>query len=82
MESLPQTVVSTNSSTWKATQGLPVLIYTSKALPKAEKALLDSWDVRIIRKEDISTRLSAQPFLDWIRSVGLAPNTLESHLDA
>jgi signal transduction histidine kinase/CheY-like chemotaxis protein len=66
----------------QATQRLPVLIYTSKVLSESEKALLDSWAVRIIRKEDISTRLSAQPFLDWIRSVGLAPNSAERQLDA
>jgi signal transduction histidine kinase/CheY-like chemotaxis protein len=66
----------------QATQHLPVLIYTSKVLSESEKALLDSWTVRIIRKEDISTRLSAQPFLDWIRSVGLSPNTAERPLDA
>lgn len=65
----------------QATQRLPVLIYTSKVLSESEKALLDSWAVRIIRKEDISTRLSAQPFLDWIRSVGLSPNTAERQLD-
>ncbi|HEY1805851.1 MAG TPA: ATP-binding protein [Terracidiphilus sp.] len=65
----------------QATQHLPVLIYTSKVLSEAEKALLDSWAVRIIRKEDTSTRLSAQPFLDWIRSVGLAPTTAERQLD-
>lgn len=66
----------------QATQRLPVLIYTSKVLSESEKALLDSWAVRIIRKEDISTRLSAQPFLDWIRSVGLAQSTAERQLDA
>ena len=66
----------------QATQNLPVLIYTSKVLSESEKALLDSWSVGIIRKEDISTRLSAQPFFDWIRSVGLAPNTAERQLDA
>jgi signal transduction histidine kinase/CheY-like chemotaxis protein len=55
------------------TKSLPVLIYTSKVLSEIEKAQLESWDARIIRKEDITTRLSAQPFLDWIISVGLAP---------
>lgn len=56
-----------------ATETLPVLIYTSKVLTEAEKAQLDSLDTRIIRKEDVATRLSAQPFLDWVKSVGLAP---------
>jgi signal transduction histidine kinase/CheY-like chemotaxis protein len=56
-----------------ATERLPVLIYTSKVLSEAEKAQLELWDAKIIRKEDITTRLSAQPFLDWVKSVGLAP---------
>ncbi len=29
--------------------------------------------VRIVRKEDVSTRLSAQPFLDWLTTAGLSP---------
>jgi signal transduction histidine kinase/CheY-like chemotaxis protein len=66
----------------QATRGLPVLIYTSKVLSDSEKALLDSLNVRVIRKEDVTTRLSAQPFLDWIRTVGLAPNTVEKQPDA
>ncbi|MGA2349172.1 MAG: ATP-binding protein [Terracidiphilus sp.] len=56
-----------------ATQSLPVLIYTSKVLSEAEKALLDSWQAKIVRKEEIATRLSAKPFLDWAQAVGLAP---------
>ena len=55
-----------------ATRNLPVLIYTSKVLSDAERAQLDAWHARVIRKEDVTTRLSAQPFLDWIRSVGLS----------
>lgn len=56
-----------------ATEQLPVLIYTSKFLSEAERAQLESWRVRIVRKEDVSTRLSAQPFLDWFTSAGLTP---------
>jgi signal transduction histidine kinase/CheY-like chemotaxis protein len=56
-----------------ATESLPVLIYTSKVLSDVEKAQLESLHTRVIRKEDVSTRLSAQPFLDWVKSVGLAP---------
>ncbi len=56
-----------------ATQDLPVLIYTSKRLNESERAQLETWRVRVIRKEDISTRLSAQPFLDWLTSAGLSP---------
>ena len=61
--------------TQSATQSLPVLIYTSKVLSEAEKTQLDTWHARVIRKEDITTRLSAQPFLDWVRSVGLSLET-------
>ena len=55
------------------TENLPVLIYTSKVLSDTEKSQLDSCQARIIRKEDVTTRLSAQPFLDWLGSVGLGP---------
>jgi signal transduction histidine kinase/CheY-like chemotaxis protein len=57
-----------------ATEYLPVLIYTSKTLTDAEKAQLASWQAKIIRKDDISTRLSARPFLEWVKSVGLVPD--------
>jgi hypothetical protein len=30
----------------------------------------------IVRKEDISSRLSAQPFLDWIRNSGIIPEAV------
>jgi signal transduction histidine kinase/DNA-binding response OmpR family regulator len=60
----------------KATENLPVLIYTSKPLSENERAQLESMRVRIIRKEDVSTRLSAKPFLDWLRAAGLAPETI------
>jgi signal transduction histidine kinase/CheY-like chemotaxis protein len=56
-----------------ATRNLPVLIYTSKRLSEVEGAQLASWHAGIIRKEEITTRLSAQPFLDWMKSLGLAP---------
>jgi signal transduction histidine kinase/CheY-like chemotaxis protein len=64
-----------------ATKSLPVLIYTSKVLSEAEKSQLNAWHARTIRKEDVTTRLSAQPFLDWIREVGLAPETAARHRD-
>lgn len=59
-----------------ATEKLPVLIYTSKVLTDAEKTQLKSLEARIIRKEDVTSRLSAQPFLDWVRSIGLAPESV------
>jgi signal transduction histidine kinase/CheY-like chemotaxis protein len=58
--------------TQEATSALPVLIYTSKTLSDSERTQLNSWHAKIIRKEDVTTRLSAKPFLDWIKSVGLA----------
>jgi CheY-like chemotaxis protein len=63
------------------TAGLPVLIYTSKPLTDSERAQLESWSAQVVRKDDIATRLSAQPFLEWIRSNALAPQqpTRESH---
>jgi signal transduction histidine kinase/CheY-like chemotaxis protein len=57
------------------TQQLPVLIYTSKPLSERERAQLESLRARIVRKEDVSTRLSAQPFMDWLRSSGLTPES-------
>ena len=57
----------------KVTENLPVLVYTSKPLSEGERALIESMRARIIRKEDVSRRLSAQPFLDWLKSAGLAP---------
>ncbi|MGA7521269.1 MAG: ATP-binding protein [Acidobacteriaceae bacterium] len=55
-----------------ATQELPVLIYTSKRLSEAERTQIEALRARIIRKEDVSTRLSAQPFLDWLIGAGLS----------
>lgn len=57
----------------KDTESLPVLIYTSKPLTENERAQLESMRARIVRKEDVSTRLSAQPFIDWLKTAGLAP---------
>jgi CheY-like chemotaxis protein len=59
----------------KDTENLPVLIYTSKRLTEGERAQLESMRARIIRKEDVSSRLSAQPFMDWLKAAGLAPET-------
>jgi CheY-like chemotaxis protein len=59
-----------------ATEDLPVLIYTSKELTELERSELERLNAPIVRKSDVSTRLSAQPFLDWARSVGLSPETV------
>jgi len=55
------------------TENLPVLIYTSKLLTESEKKQIEELNASIVRKEDVSNRLSAQPFLDWARASGLAP---------
>lgn len=65
-----------------ATQELPVLIYTSKVLDESERAQLESCRVRIVRKEDVSTRLSAQPFLEWFTAAGLWPERSLSDTNA
>lgn len=55
------------------TATLPVLIYTSKRLTEKERSLLEGWGATTVRKEDVSSRLSAQPFLDWIKAAGISP---------
>ena len=55
------------------TETLPVLIYTSKVLTEDERSQIEALRAKIVRKEDISTRLSAQPFFDWLTSAGVSP---------
>ncbi len=64
------------------TAQLPVLVYTSKPLTEAEKKQLAEWGARVVRKEDVSSRLSSKPFLDWLTDAGLAPQApaLEQHV--
>ena len=63
------------------TRALPVLVYTSKILSETEKLELASLQSSVVRKEDVSSRLSAQPFLQWLSTAGLmAPtNAAESN---
>jgi signal transduction histidine kinase/CheY-like chemotaxis protein len=56
------------------TEHLPVLIYTSKLLSESEQKQLEGLNAPVVRKEDVSNRLSAQPFLDWARTSGLLPD--------
>jgi len=63
------------------TERLPVLIYTSKVLSESERTELERWNVQVIRKEDVTSRLSAQPFLDWAKAVGLAPQSAKRERD-
>jgi signal transduction histidine kinase/DNA-binding response OmpR family regulator len=57
----------------RATEKLPVLVYTSKELTETELAEIESLNAPLIRKGDVTSRLSAQPFLDWFKSAGLSP---------
>jgi signal transduction histidine kinase/CheY-like chemotaxis protein len=59
---------------------LPVLIYTSKVLTESEKSQLTGPGTTILRKGEVSARLSAQPFLDWLRQAGIAPEATPSQL--
>lgn len=52
---------------------LPVLVYTSKPLSQSERKQLADWNAPVVRKEDVSSRLSTKPFLDWLRAAGLTP---------
>ena len=63
------------------TAEMPVLIYSSKPLTDSERAELESWNAQMMRKDDIATRLSAQPFLEWIKANALDTHqpTRESH---
>lgn len=62
-----------------STANLPVLVYTSKTLSEEEKEQLSSLGAALVRKEDVSTRLSAQPFLEWLKAEGVAPQNTASH---
>jgi signal transduction histidine kinase/CheY-like chemotaxis protein len=55
------------------TEGLPVLIYTSKLLTDAERTQLENLRTQVVRKENVSTRLSAKPFLEWLEAAGVSP---------
>jgi signal transduction histidine kinase/CheY-like chemotaxis protein len=67
LEVLRQIRQSANSS------NLPVLIYTSKQLSEDDKNQLRSLRATVVRKEDVTSRLSAQPFLKWLSDAGLTP---------
>ena len=56
-----------------STERLPVVVYTSKTLSESEKQLLEQLGTGVIKKEDVSNRLSAKPFLDWLHQAGIVP---------
>jgi len=66
----------------RATEALPILIYTSKDVTESERMELDALNTRMIRKGEVTSRLSARPFIDWARSVGLAPESAASEKNA
>jgi CheY-like chemotaxis protein len=56
------------------TRELPVLIYTSKVLSETDRSATGGLaGSGVVRKENVSTRLSARPFLDWLEAAGVAP---------
>lgn len=59
-----------------ATESLPVLIYTSKDLSESEQSELETLNASIIKKAEVSSRLSAKPFLDWAKSAGISPEAM------
>jgi signal transduction histidine kinase/CheY-like chemotaxis protein len=65
-----------------STEFLPVLVYTSKSLSEAESLELQALGTRVVRKDDVSTRLSPQAFLDWLENAGLSPQSRASEQNA
>ncbi len=63
------------------TASLPVLIYTSKPLSDAERSEIENLNAAIVRKGDVSTRLSAQPFQDWFNVAGISPKAMTGKTD-
>ena len=59
-----------------ATEKLPVLIYTSKDLSESEQAELETLNASVIKKAEVSSRLSAKPFLDWAKAAGITPEAM------
>jgi len=59
-----------------ATEGVPVLIYTSKDLSESEQSELETLNASVIKKAEVSSRLSAKPFLDWAKSAGISPEAM------
>jgi len=59
-----------------ATERTPVLIYTSKDLSDSERAELEELNASVIKKAEVSSRLSAKPFLDWAKSAGISPEAV------
>jgi signal transduction histidine kinase/DNA-binding response OmpR family regulator len=65
-----------------ATERLPVLIYTSKELSESERSELVVLNAPVIKKAEVSSRLSAKPFLDWAKSAGLSPEAIAPESNA
>jgi signal transduction histidine kinase/DNA-binding response OmpR family regulator len=57
----------------RAFEKLPILVYTSKVLTESERSELEKLNAPVIKKGDVTSRLSAQPFLDWVSRAGLHP---------
>lgn len=61
-----------------STEHLPVVVYTSKTLTDSEREALEQLGTGVIKKEDVSNRLSAKPFLDWLHQAGIVPEEAAS----
>ncbi len=59
-----------NHDSWRS---LPVIIYTSKPLTDDERQSIADLGAGVVKKEDVSARLSAKPFFDWLAGIGIAP---------
>lgn len=64
-----------------ATERLPVLIYTSKDLSESERSELQTLNASVIKKAEVSSRLSAKPFLEWAKSAGISPEDMTPELN-
>jgi signal transduction histidine kinase/DNA-binding response OmpR family regulator len=65
-----------------ATEHLPVLIYTSKDLSESERLELEALNAPVVKKGEVSSRLSARPFLEWAKSAGLSPEAMAPEQNA
>lgn len=66
----------------RATEKLPILVYTSKELTETESLELEILHAPVIKKGDVTSRLSAQPFLDWAKGAGLSPELMTPERNA
>jgi len=59
-----------------STEKLPILVYTSKTLSDSERSEIAALESLVVRKEEVASKLSALPFLNWLSAAGLTPESL------